>query len=180
LVLAAVLAAAQNRITGNLRPAAQAQTASFGTLAPKLSGGPVGVTLPYTLEIPSAFAARAYRVSATGSCAFTPAAQAAGGKTISDSDVGIGIIAARPAAGVTIAPGLDYDPGAVRSVHGQSAYAGAASGRATIADLRSGREILRGDKAPAGNRLDLSLRVATVPEFSTPGSLSCQVVLVFM
>jgi len=180
LVLAAALAAGQNRISGNRPPASQALTASFGALAPRLSGGAVAVTLPYSLEIPFAFASRAYRVNATGSCAFTPAALADGGKTVSDSDIGIGIIAASPAAGVTIAPGLDYDPGAVRSVNGRSTYAGASSGRATIADLRSGREILRGDKAPAGNRLDLSLRVATVPEFSTPGSLSCQVVLSFM
>lgn len=180
LVLAATLAAGQDNRPGIQPRAAQAQTASFGTLVPSRSGGPVGVTLPYSLAIPPAFASRAYRVNATGSCAFIPAAPAAGGKTIADSDVGIGIIAASPAAGVTIAPGLDYDPGAVRSANGRPMYAGAASGRATIADLRAGREILRGDKAPAGSVLNLGLRVATVPQFVTPGSLSCQIVLAVM
>ena len=158
----------------------QAQTASFGTLVPRGTGGPVTVTMPFSLAVPSAFASRAYRVNATGSCTFMPAAPAAGGKTIADSDIGIGIVAVSPETGMTIAPGLDYDPGAVGSSGGRSLYSGAAGGRATIADLRSGREILRGDKAPAGNQLNLSVKVATVPQFVTPGSLSCQIVLAVM
>ena len=180
LALAATVAAGQVKPPALLPPAAQAQTASFGTLAPSRSGGPVGVTLNYSLPIPPAFVSHAYRVNATGSCAFIPAAPAAGGKTIADSDIGIGIVSASPQAGVAITPGLDYDPGAVRGANGRPMYAGAASGRATIADLRSGREILRGDKAPAGSVLNLGLRVATVPQFVTPGSLSCQIVLTVM
>jgi hypothetical protein len=180
LVLAATVAAGQVKQSALLPPATQAQTASFGTLAPSRFGGPVGVTLPYSLAIPPAFVSRAYRVNATGSCAFIPAAPAAGGKTIADSDIGIGIVSASLPPGVAIAPGLDYDPGAVRGASGRPTYAGAASGRATIADLRSGRDILRGDKAPAGSVLNLGLRVATVPQFVTPGSLSCQIVLTVM
>jgi hypothetical protein len=180
LVLAATSAAGQNKPSGVLPPVppvAQAQTASFGTLTPNLSGTPVGVTLLYSLPIPAAFASLAYQVNATGSCMFTPAASAAGGKTMADSDIGIGILATNPAAGVTIAPGLNYDPGAVRGSQGQPMYAGVAGGQATIFDLRAGREILRGDKAPSGNQLSISVRVATVPQFVTPGGLSCQVVL---
>jgi len=180
LVLAATVAAGQVKQSALLPPATQAQTASFGTLAPSRFGGPVGVTLNYSLPIPPAFVSRAYRVNATGSCAFIPAAPAAGGKTIADSDIGIGIVSASLPPGVAIAPGLDYDPGAVRGASGRPTYAGAASGRATIADLRSGRDILRGDKAPAGSVLNLGLRVATVPQFVTPGSLSCQIVLAVM
>jgi hypothetical protein len=180
LALAATLAAGQVKQSAVLPPAAQTQTASFGTLVPSRSGGPVGVTLNYSLPISSAFVSRAYSVNATGSCAFIPAAPAAGGKTIADSDIGIGIVSASPPAGVTIDPGLNYDPGAVRGANGRPTYAGVAGGRATIADLRSGLEILRGDKAPAGNVLNLGVRVATVPQFVTPGSLSCQIVLTVM
>jgi hypothetical protein len=180
LALAATVAAGQVKQSALLPPATQAQTASFGTLAPSRFGGPVGATLNYALEIPPAFVSSPYRVNATGSCAFIPAASSAGGKTIAESDIGIGIVSASPPAGVAIASGLDYDPGAVRGANGQPMYAGAASGRATIADLRSSREILRGDKAPAGSVLNLGLRVATVPQFVTPGSLSCQIVLTVM
>jgi hypothetical protein len=178
--LAAASAAGQNKQSGVLPPVAQSKTASFGALTPNRSGTPVGVTLLYSLPIPSAFTSLAYQVNATGSCTFTPAAPAAGGKTISDSDIGIGLIATNPATGVTIAPGLNYDPGTVTGSKGRAMFAGVAGGQATIADLRSGRAILRGDKAPSGNQLSVSLRVATVPQFVTPGNLSCQIVLAVM
>ena len=133
LALAATVAAGQVKQQALLPPATQTQTASFGTLAPSRSGGPVGVTLNYSLAIPPAFVSSAYRVNATGSCAFIPAASAAGGKTIADSDIGIGIVSASPPARVAIASGLDYDPGAVRGASGRPTYAGAASGLESIA-----------------------------------------------
>ena len=180
LVSAAVLTAGQKKMATAAVAAPQAQTASFGTLVPGPTGGPVTVTMPYTLSIPAVFAAKGFRVNATGSCSFLPSAPAAGGKTISESDIGIGIVTTSTAPGLSIAPGMNYDPGAVKGANGKPMYAGASSGKATMADLRAGFDILRGDKAPAGNQLNVSLRVATVPQFTTPGSLSCQIILAVM
>jgi hypothetical protein len=180
LALVAASAPGQKNKSGVRPMAMAAQTASFGMLTPSRSGMPVSVTMLYSLAIPAAFASTAYQVNATGSCTFTPAAPAAGGKTISDSDIGIGIIAISPSAGIAIASVLNYDPGAVKANNGQPGYAGMAGGQATIADLHSGHDIIRGNQAPSGNQLSITVRVATVPQFVTPGSLSCQIVLTVM
>jgi hypothetical protein len=82
-----------------------------------------------------------------------------------------------PATETTIDSALTYDPGAIKSPNGHSKYAGLTGGEATIADLRSGLEVFRGKRALPGNLVDISLRVATFPEYATPGSLSCQIVL---
>jgi hypothetical protein len=177
LVLAAAYSSAQNKRPPGRQPAAQMQTAAFGTVTPGRNGAPVAVTLPYTLHTPPSPRPGGYRVNAAGSCTVTSADSAAGGRSLSDSDVGIGIITTTPVPGITIDSGFNYDPGAVRSNNGHSKYAGLPGGQATMADLQSGREIIRGQGTPPRNELSISVRAAMIPQFVTPGSFSCQIIL---
>jgi hypothetical protein len=177
LVLAAAHLAGQDKRSPTRQQAAQVQTAAFGTMAPSRNGAPVAVTLSYTLHIPSPARPGGYRVNAAGSCTFTSAGSAAGGRSLSDADIGIGVATTTQVPGITIDLGFNYDPGAVRSHNGHSKYAGLSGGQATMADLQSGREVIRGDRTPPGNQLSIEIRAAMIPQFVTPGSFSCQIVL---
>jgi hypothetical protein len=171
------------------RPLAMvAQTESLGPLLPGSSGAPAMAAVPFHLSIPQTTGARGYTVIAMSSLNFTPAASAAGGRTLAVSDLGVGIsgISVMPAtnANVTIASGFDYDPMAVRGNSGSSAYAGAAAGQATLSDLLQPREVLRigktaGKSAAAGPaELNLVVRVALRPQFFTPGNFSGTITLI--
>ncbi|HUQ90223.1 MAG TPA: hypothetical protein VM120_01000 [Bryobacteraceae bacterium] len=162
------------------------RSASFGSLVPLGLGAPSIVAVPFRLSIPSALAVRGYRLTAVSNFVFSPSRPADGGKSIAASDIGVGL------AGITltgantdlaVTPGFDYDPAAVRGANGSSHYAGAAAGRANLADLMPGRDILRVGRIPAGSvrgtaDLNLTLKLVVQPQFLTPGGFSGMITLV--
>jgi len=164
------------------------QTASFGPLIPGGAGGPPIIVLPIRLSIPQSTATRRYRISAVSSFSFMPAAPAAGGKTISASDIGIGVTGVTTPTGnprPSISAGFDYDPSTVgRGKGGSSPYTGAANGRATLADLTQSREILQVDQMPVANvpggntDLTVTMKLAVQPQFFTPGAWSGAITLI--
>jgi len=111
----------------------------------------MSVVLPVSLAIPSATAARGFGVRVLSDFSFTPTSPAAGGKTMTASDIGIGIIDVAWGPGLngsaTIAAGFDYDP----AVNGNNRFGplGNSDGaRATLADLSSLREVVHVEKIP--------------------------------
>ncbi len=159
------------------------QAATFGPLVPHGSRAAT-LSLPVHLSIPLRAASRGYRVSAVASLVVTPATS--GGKSLTAADIGVGILSVSSARGantVAIAPGFDYDPAAVSGKNGAAPYTGAATGRAALTDLLSGREILRAEKMPGGRHpanpvdLDLTFKLAVVPQFFSPGSFSGTITL---
>lgn len=164
------------------------QTAYFGPLSPGKVGTPSAVALPFHLSISDATAARGYRATAVSSFTFTPATSAAGGKTITAADIGVGVVGASSTFGAlgnaVIATGLDYDPSAVSGNSKASRNAGAIAERATLADLLSGREIVRigkvhpGTVPPGQGDLILTVKVAVPTQYFTPGSFSGSITLI--
>jgi hypothetical protein len=196
LILAAVLLAFSIAAPGSGKgvqaakgqPALATQTVSFGPVVPGRLGAPASVTVPFSLPISRATAVLGYRVTAISSFAFTPAAPAAGGKSVTAADLLVGVTSVSSTLGgsssAAIATGFDYDPTAVRAAGGTSAVSGAATGRATLADLLPGREILRAEKTTAGampasgGTLTVSVRIAVPTQFFTPGSFSGTISLI--
>ena len=165
-------------------PPAVVRTGTFGPLV-VLGSEMTKFAVPMRLSIPRAAAARGYAISATGTFTFTPSYSDAGGKPVTPADIGVGfpgLSLTLPGESVNTAPGFDYDPGLVEVVNGKSPFTGAAMGRATLADLLIGREILRvshtahGGSVPAGD-LDLVLKFAVKPQYFTPGSFSGAITL---
>ena len=164
------------------------QTGSFGSLVPTGFGAPAIVSLPFRLSIPKAMAARGYRLNASSNFVFSPSRPADGGKSLSASDVGVGIAGIASTLGanadIAVSEGFDYDPAVARRANGSSHYAGAAAGRANLADLLAGRDILRVGKIPPGilkeEPVDLTLTVtlAVQSEFLTPGGFSGTITLI--
>jgi len=147
----------------------------------------MSVVLPVSLAVPSATAARGFGVSVLSDFSFTPASPAAGGKTMTASDIGIGIIDVSWAPGLsgstTIAAGFGYDP----AVSGNNRFGplGQSNGaRATLADLSSPREVVRVEKIPvkaaphASAELRLTLKLAAWGQYLTPGTFSGTITLV--
>jgi hypothetical protein len=166
--------------------AVTAVTASLGPLLPGISGAPPTAALRFRLSLARSAGVRAYQINAVSNFVFTPVAPAEGGKSITASDLGLGVagISLQGVTGnVIIAEGFNYDPSTVKGRNGQVSYEGATSGRATLADLLSGREILRienisGSRVSAGPiELTLTLRFAMQPQFLTPGSFSGAITL---
>ena len=115
----------------------------------------------------------------------------AGGSTISASDIGVGITSIGTASGVNlprsdvIASGFNYDPSTISAVNGLTPFTGAASGKATLADLAASTKILSGNKIAANintgsgttNYLTVTMTFALVPQYFTPANFSSVVTL---
>ena len=190
LTVAALLAVLSIPATGFGREAHAAkkqmdpatQTASFGPVVPGAPGAPAAVVVPFRLSISRATAALGYRVTAVSSFAFTAATSAAGGKSVTPADLLVGITGVSSTLGTgantSISTGFDYDPTAVTGTGGINSLTGTAAARATVADLVSGRELLRSGKITsdsipaAGGDLTFSLRIAAPNQFFTPGSFT--------
>jgi hypothetical protein len=163
------------------------RTASFGPLIPFGRGATATIVLPMHVSVSPTAAASGYQIRAVASLAFTPAGLEEGGKSMTASDIGVGITSVSSALGanphMTIASGFDYDPANVDRKNGSSPFSGAAAGRATLTDLLAGREVLRvekmsGSKGLGGTAgLDLTLKLAMVPQFFTPGGFSGTIIL---
>jgi hypothetical protein len=158
--------------------AAISQTVSFGLADLIRTGTPATVILPFSVTIPKTMAAGGYGLSASASFRFVPAAPDRGGRSITASDIGIGIAGIASAAGLVNAPhiaaGFEQDPSANRG----NSRGGLANGQPTLADLLSAREILRMDKSSqasipdGGTDLQITLKVALPSKYFTPGSFS--------
>ncbi len=163
------------------------QAVSFGSVVPVGLGRPAIVAMPFRMSIPSAMVARGYRLSAVSNFVFTPSAPAGGGKSITASDVGVGIAGISSGLGsradMAIAAGFDYDPASAQGTNRSTAYAGAAAGRANLADLLAGREVLRAGRISGGSLgngnadLTLTVKLAVQPQFLTPGGFSGTITL---
>jgi hypothetical protein len=163
------------------------QTTSFGPVVPGALGAPASVTLLFSLPISQPTAALGYRVTGISSFVFTPTIPAAGGKSVTAAGLLVGIVSVSSSLGASsnaaIATGFNYDPAAIRGAGGTSAVSGAATGRATLADLLSGSEVLRAaastGKIPAiAGVLTVSMRIAVPTQFYTPGSFSGTISLI--
>jgi len=169
------------------QPPTVSQTASFGPVIPGRLGTPAAVLVPFRLPISKATAMLGYRVTASASFAFTPTAPEAGGKSVTAADIGVGITSVSSTLGgngnAVIDSGFAYDPAAAKAASGSSAFTGATNGRATLADLIPGREVLRAGKAAGvipvtGGDLTVTVTIAVPTQFFTPGSFSGTVTLI--
>jgi hypothetical protein len=157
-------------------------TVSFGTLRPSSGNAPRAANLPVRLAMPPR-AAHGYRVNAVATFAFTPSASDTRGRALTASDIGIGVTGASIAGRaegadrLTLAAGFDYDPSAVTRRDRSTPYGGASSGRATLADLLGGREILRGDKPSGDGDLIVTLTLGVLSQFVTPGTFAGTITL---
>jgi hypothetical protein len=154
------------------------QTVSLGSLIPDGTGKQPATTIPFRLMIPKNTAVGGYGLKAIVSFTFTPAKAAGGGKSIAASDFGIGVdtvfSTTRPLSSAVVAPGFESDP---TNLAGR-ASAGAANGQATLADLLSGREVIRIGKSSAslipagGTDVQVAFKIAIPAKYFTPGSFS--------
>jgi len=160
------------------------ETVRFGPMVPGRSGAPMSVVLPVSLSISSATAARGFGVSVLSDFSFAPTSPASGGTTMTASDIGIGVIDVSWASGlsgiVTVAAGFDRDP--VASANGFRPL-GSSQVRATLADLKSPREVVRVEKIPVKStlrvaELRLTLKLAARGQYLTPGTFSGTITLV--
>lgn len=164
------------------------QTASFGPLVPGQAGAPATVQVPFRVPLAQAMLASGFKVLATSTFVFTPSAPSDGGKSITASSVGLGITGVSSTlasqGAFTVARGFDYDPVAAQATGKSKAFAGAAYGQATLADLVTSREVLRaarvsGGKAPTGGTdLIVNFKIAVPSQFFTPGSFSGTITLI--
>ena len=172
-------------------------TLAFGTLTAGTSNTPDSQTIQFRIRgnNPSGYNLRVQ------SATFTPTASepAAGGDTISASDVGIGVISITPApnfSGISprndvIAAGFAYDPAAVQATNGLTPFSGLSGSpaRATVQDLISGpntrllggnrihvNENVNGTNATT-NYLTVTLRVAVLRQYFTPATFSGTITL---
>jgi len=156
----------------------------FGNLTP---GTP---TTPATTQIQFRIRSNndnGYRILASAVFNVTPTDLVQGGTTVSASDIGVGITSIVPGNATrtprvdNIATGFNYDPATVSAVNGLTPYAGAASGRATVADLLASPNmtILSGPKIAnnqginnQNNFLTVTITFGLLGQFFTPSTLS--------
>ena len=141
---------------------AAGQSLSFGPVNASIAGGRESILLPFSLPISKSLAGMGYKVTATSNFIFIPAMSAAGGKSISASDIQIGITNFSSSVATTAIGSSDATVGAARI---------------TLADLLSGREVLRAEKTASATAsrddvLALSVKLSLPHEFFTPGSFS--------
>ncbi|MEO8660354.1 MAG: hypothetical protein ABI693_17930 [Bryobacteraceae bacterium] len=171
------------------QPALASQTESFGPVVPGKLGAPATVMVPFRLPISRAIAVLGYRVTAISSFVFVPSIPAAGAKSVTASDLLVGITNVSSTLGASsravIATGFDYDPTSVRGVPDAHTFSVAATVRATLADLLLGREILHAERSTtaaalpaAGGNLTFSVGIAVPNHFFTPGSFSGTISLI--
>ena len=183
-----ISASAQNSRITNTSDATLVATAPFGTLTPSLSPTPASTQVQFRLRSKNN---AGYRVDGQASFSTTLLAVAAGGATVSASDVGVGITSIIAAAGAdlprtdVISSGFNYDPGTKSAVNGLTPFTGAASVQATLADLAGSTKILSGNRIAANintgggttNYLTVTMKFAVVPQYFTPANFSSVITL---
>ena len=159
---------------------------AFGTLTPAMATTVSSGQVQFRLRSRSG---NNYRMDASATFTPTITAPAAGGATIAASDIGVGITSIVPAANVvtprtdTILSGFGYDPSTVAAATGVTPYLGAASGRATLADLLVSKRILSGPRIAAtsgftgANYLTVTMKFGLLPQYFTPGSFTAVITL---
>lgn len=194
VAMAAIVSPSQGKKSGNTKSPhiVTAQTASFGPLGPGKSGMAAAVLVPFSLSIPEASVANGYHIRAVSSFAFSPTAPSAGGKSLTAADIGVGIIGMSSLLGanangyMAMSPGFNYDPAVSRGGSGTNPYPGAARGRANLADLLGGQDIvqvgpvLTRDIPADGDQLTLSVKIAVPTQFFTPGGFSGTITLIVL
>jgi hypothetical protein len=150
------------------------QTASFGPLVPGKAGTPATVTVPFVLPISKVTATSGYHIQALSSFVFTPSAPAAGGKSITAQDIGVGI------AGV----GSSIAMGNTAIATGFEEQSPLPAGQASLGDLLAGRQVLQVGKMSAatlpaaGGNVSVTLKLAVPAKFFTPGAFSGTITLI--
>jgi hypothetical protein len=159
---------------------------AFGSLTPGTTTAVATGQVQFRLRSSNA---TGYRVDASATFTPTTTGAVAGGVTIADSDIGVGITSITLGANVitprtdTIRSGFDYDPATIVASNGVTPYVGAASGQATLADLSVSRKILSGPKIAAGsgfvnpNYLTVTMKFGILPQYFTPGSFTATITM---
>jgi len=156
--------------------------ATFGLLSP--GAAPSQSILPIRLAVPASLAGKGYKILAVGDFNFSASAPAAGGASVSAGDIGLGVALSSEAVGnaaIGVSEGFGYDP-LTGGASGRSSYPGAAKGRANFADLLTTHEIVRVGKHAVSEigseELIVILKLATQPQFLTPGKFSGTITLI--
>jgi hypothetical protein len=179
LLSAGLVQAQQHKIT-NTSNTTLAATVAFGTLVPTASTTVTSSEVQFRLR--SRQNGVGYRLDANATFSVTPTTGAAGGSTLTASDIGVGISLSYSAGVITprtdtIATGFDYNPGSVPATNGLTPFTGAASGRATLNDLLAGVKLLSGPRfatqiTNASAYGLVTLRLGVVPQYFTPATFS--------
>lgn len=156
----------------------------FGNLTPGKSTTPSSTQIQFRLR---SNRGTGYKVRVSATFNVTPTGPVQGGTTISASDIGVGITSLVNGSSVktprtdTIATGFNYNPATISAANGLSPYTGAASGRATLADivatpnltLLSGPKIAnnQGTNSPT-NFITVTVTFGLLGQFFTPATLS--------
>jgi hypothetical protein len=131
--------------------------------------------VPFVLPISKLTATSGYHIQALSSFIFTPSAPAAGGKSVTAKDIGVGItgVASSIAMGsAAITTGFNQDPSA------------AAAGQASLDELLGGLQVLQVGKMSAatlpaaGGNVFVTLKLAVPAKFFTPGAFSGTITLI--
>jgi hypothetical protein len=133
-----------------------------------------------------------YHIEASASFIATTSSPAAGGTTITASDIGVGISALAYGASVltprtdTIPAAYNYNPGTVTAINGLTPFGGA-TGRATLADIIAspnitilrGPKIANNDNVHPDNTITVTMTFGLLAQFFTPSTLSGTITLTF-
>ena len=161
-------------------------TVPFGAMTPGTSTTPASAQVQFRIRNAST---NGYRVTAITSFSPIPTTGAAGGATITASDVGIGITSVAACGAVVITPrtdtvasGFDYNPAAVTASNGLTPYDGTT--RRTLAELASATTILSGPKIGnneltilSNNCLLVTMTFGVLPQYFTPASMTATLTL---
>ena len=179
-LLGASAALGQNSIT-NTSNGTLASVIALGSLTP---GRTSAVTSGQAIFQLTGDNRNGYRLDA--SVSFLPGAAASvnGGNTIAASDIGVGITSIVAQPGViqprsdTILAGFNYNPATVTAIDGLTPYSGAASGKATLADLLTSKRILAGNRIGTGSSyLTVTMTFGLLPQYFSPCSFSAIVTM---
>jgi hypothetical protein len=182
----ATAAAGQGKVT-NTADGALAAVLAMGVLTPANTSAVASTSVQFRLRNQNN--PNGYRLDATAT--FTPGAAATvnGGDTIAATDVGVGITSITTSANVllpradVILAGFNYDPSTVTAADGLTPYTNAAGGRATLADLATGKKILSGNRIAttvgtgSPNYLTVTMKFGILPQYFSPSSFSSVITL---
>ena len=131
-----------------------------------------------------------YRLDAIATFSAGAAATVNGGDTIAATDIGIGITSVDATASQVDQPrtdaslsGFNYDPTAVSVTDGLTPYTNAAGGKATLADLLTGKKILSGNRINSSdslgnpNYLLVTMKFGLLPQYFSPSTFSATITL---
>ena len=159
---------------------------AHGTLTPGSSNIPSTTQVQFRIRCNSN---QGYKVIATlNSFTVTAMSPEEGGRTITSSDIGVGItFVDTSTSGIltprtdTVAYGFDYNPGSVAAPNGIAPYVGAASGQATLSDLNS-TKILNGPRIATNenssgttNFITVTMTFGLLREYFTPATFTAVV-----